>query len=228
MKFHHLYVSICLISYCSKLLFFVQIYTKKRLRNFGQVLIGLLSMEIRCLHISFICHTFLVCYISQLRRISCFDPYSQEPSRTYILIIWWIGIGGFHCSAIYLAVNKEKLLKLEEQHRIMVETHEETEQHLLRETAEHEETRMQVQNACSAHERTQQELEGKVFYRKKQKLEVSQHHDSDITGLSSFHYMGLRVNAYRIYSDEWRSWFSRLLSYRWYEVVCFQRTISNA
>ena len=139
-------------------------------------------------------------------------------------------MGGFHCSAIYLSVNKEKLLKLEEQHRKMVETHGETEQHLLRETAEHEETRTQVRNACSAHERTQQELDGKVFIEIKQKLEFSQLQYSDIPGLSSFHYMGLRVNACRIgLYWYWESWSYASGDFRFAETrgqydICYWKT----
>ena len=63
----------------------------------------------------------------------------------------------------YLTAYKHKLLELEEQHKQVKETHEQTEQQLLMEKAAHEETRLQLQNMKSTEEMTQQKLEGKIY-----------------------------------------------------------------
>ena len=64
----------------------------------------------------------------------------------------------------YLTVYKHKLLELEEQHKQVKETHDQTEQQLLMEKTSHEETRLQLRNARSGQERTQQELKGKLIF----------------------------------------------------------------
>ena len=63
----------------------------------------------------------------------------------------------------YLTVYMHKLLELEEQHKQVIETHEQTEQQLLIEKTSHEDTRLQLRNTRSGQERTQQELKGKLI-----------------------------------------------------------------
>ena len=63
----------------------------------------------------------------------------------------------------YLTAYKHKLLELEEQHKQVKETHEQTEQKLLMEKTSHEETQLQLQKTKSTQESTQQKLEGKIY-----------------------------------------------------------------
>ena len=63
----------------------------------------------------------------------------------------------------YLTVYIHKLHELEEQHKQVINTHDQTEQHLLMEKTSHTETQLQLRNTKSDQEKTQQELKGKLI-----------------------------------------------------------------